>query len=119
MGELVEWPWALANSADDPGHSPASAVTALNAALAGVGEVRVTGRAVGPWRQAQVGALALLGEGEVRVKLRWAGETDPPQWPAGATVEAVGTWWVADGELVLDTAEVVVLVDLGDGEPFA
>ncbi len=115
MGDVVEWPRALANSADDPGHSPASAVAAVNAALAGVGELRVTGRALGPWRQARPGALALLAEGDVRVKLRWAGDGDLPAWPSGATVAAVGRWWVAEGELVLDSADVVVLVDLAEG----
>jgi hypothetical protein len=112
MGELVEWPWAAPNPADDPGFGVTDAVAAVEDALAGLGESRVGGVAIGPWRQARAGAVALLGEGDERVMLRWAGGGDPPAWPAGAAVEAVGRWHVAGGRLVFDTADVVVLVDL-------
>jgi hypothetical protein len=116
MGDVVEWPWALPNPADDPGHSPVSATAALNEALGRLGEVRVSGRAIGPWRQSSVGPLAALGEGTDRVVVRWAGDADPPPWPAGAEMEAMGRWWVPGGRLVLDTTDAVVLVDL-DGGP--
>jgi hypothetical protein len=116
MGDVVEWPWALPNPADDPGHSPVSATVALNEALGRLGEVRVSGRAIGPWRQSGVGPLAALGEGAEPVVVRWAGDTGPTPWPAGAEMEAFGRWRLTAGRLVLDTTEAVVLVDL-DGDP--